>query len=74
MAASGRTEVASDVKFGVEESFIVPYLWFKFGDPSSYRVHPNAHVVATATMATVTATEYAAYAINTFAKFVGLGR
>ena len=38
MAASGRTEVASDVKFGVGASFIELYLWSKFGDPSSYGV------------------------------------
>ena len=35
MAASGRTEVASDVKFGVGASFIELYLWSKFGDLSS---------------------------------------
>ena len=35
MAASGRTEVASDVKFGVGASFIELYLWSKFGDRSS---------------------------------------
>ena len=67
MAASGRTEVASDVKFGVDASFIELYLWSKFGDPSSLWC-PNAHVVATTT------TEYAAYAINAFATSVGLGR
>ena len=38
MAASGRTEVASDVKFGVVASFIELYPWSKFGDPSSYGV------------------------------------
>ena len=35
MAASGWTEVASEVKFGVGASFIELYLWSKFGDPSS---------------------------------------
>ena len=38
MATSGRTEEASDVKFGVRASFIELYLWSKFGDPSSYGV------------------------------------
>ena len=38
MAASGRTEEASDVKFGVGASFIALYLWSKYGDPSSYGV------------------------------------
>ena len=38
MSASGRTKVASDVKFGVEASFIELDLWSKFGDPSSYSV------------------------------------
>ena len=38
MAASGRKEVASDVKFGAGASFIELYLWSKFGDPSSYGV------------------------------------
>ena len=38
MTANGRTEVASDVKFGVGASFIELYLWSKFGDPSSYGV------------------------------------
>ena len=38
MAANGRTTVASDVKFGVGASVIELYLWFKFGDPSSYGV------------------------------------
>ena len=38
MAASGRTEVASDVKFGEGASFIELYLWSKFSDPSSYDV------------------------------------
>ena len=38
MAASGRTEVASDVKFGVGASVIELYLGSKFGDPSSYSV------------------------------------
>ena len=32
MAASGRTEVAIDVKFCVGASFIELYLWSKFGD------------------------------------------
>ena len=41
MAASGRTEVASDVKFGVGASFIDFYLWSKFGDPSSYSVQTH---------------------------------
>ena len=36
MSASGRTKVASDVKFGVGADFIELYLWSKFGDPSSY--------------------------------------
>ena len=31
MSASGRTKVASDVKFGMEASFIELYLWSKFG-------------------------------------------
>ena len=35
MAASGRTEVASDVKFGVGASFVELYLWSKSGDRSS---------------------------------------
>ena len=38
MAARGRTEVTSDVKFGVGASFIELYLLSKFGDPSSYDV------------------------------------
>ena len=38
MSASGRTKVASDVKFGMGASFIKLYLWSKFGDPSSYGV------------------------------------
>ena len=38
MAASGRTKVASDVKFDVGASFIKLYLWYKVGDPSSYGV------------------------------------
>ena len=38
MATSGRTKVASDVKFGVGAYFIELYLWSKFGDPSSYGV------------------------------------
>ena len=38
MAASGRTEVANDVKFGMGASLIELYLWSKFGDPSSYGV------------------------------------
>ena len=32
MTASGRTEVASDVKFGVGAYFIELYLWSKFGE------------------------------------------
>ena len=64
MVASGRTEVASDVKFGVGASFIELYLWSKVGDPSSYGVQTL----------TATTTEYAAYAINAFANSVGLGR
>ena len=35
ITASGRTEVASDVKFGVGASFNELHLWPKFGDPSS---------------------------------------
>ena len=35
MAASGRTEVASDVQFGVGATFIKLYLWSKFGNRSS---------------------------------------
>ena len=38
MAASGRTEVASDVKFGVGASSIELYLWSKFGDPIALMV------------------------------------
>ena len=38
MAASRRTEVAGDVKFGVGAYFIELYLCSKFGDPSSYGV------------------------------------
>ena len=64
MAASGRTEVASGVKFGVGASFIELYLWSKFGDRSS-----NGLKTLTATT-----TEYAAYAINAFANSVGFGR
>ena len=63
MAASGRTEVVSDVKFGVRASFIELYLRSKFGDPISYNVQTTA-----------TTTEYAAYTINAFANSVGLGR
>ena len=62
MGASGRREVASDVKFAVGASFIELYIWFKFGDPSSYGVQ-----TATAT------TDYAAYAINAFANSLGSG-
>ena len=72
MAASGRTEVASDVKFGMGASFIELYLWSKFSDPSSYGV--QTLTTTTATTATATTTEYAAYAINAFANSVGLGR
>ena len=61
MAASGRTEEASDFKVGVGAPFIEFYLWSKLGDPS-----PNAHIVATAT------TEYAPYAINAFANSTDL--
>ena len=60
MAASGRTKVASDVKFGACASFIELYPLSKFGDSSSYGVQ--------------TLTAYAAYAINAFANSVGLGR
>ena len=35
MAASGRKEVASDVKFGMEASFVEIYLRRKYGDPTS---------------------------------------
>ena len=38
MAASGGTKVASGVKFGGGTSVIKLYLWWKFGDPSSYGV------------------------------------
>ena len=31
MSASGRTKVASEVKFGMGASFIELYLWSKFG-------------------------------------------
>ena len=41
MSASGRTKVASDVKFGVGASFIKLYLWSKFGDPSSYSIETH---------------------------------
>ena len=41
MSASGRTEVASDVKFGTGASFIELYLWSKFGDPSSYSIQTH---------------------------------
>ena len=51
----GRTEVANDVKFGEEASFIELYIWSKFGDQQP----PNAHGVMTT--ATLTTTEYAAY-------------
>ena len=60
MAASVRTEVANDLKFGVEASFIELYLWSKFGDPSSYSV--------------LTLTSTKMHARNAFANSFGLGR
>ena len=64
MAASGRTEVANDVKYGVRASFIELYLCSKFCDPISYSVQTH----------TASTTKYAAYPINAFANSVGLGR
>ena len=71
MSASGRTKVASDVKFGVGASSIELYLCSKFGDPSSYGVPtPNAEAVTT----TAKTTEYAAYAINAISNSGRFGR
>ena len=51
MAASGRTEVASDIKLGTLASFDEIYLCSIFGDPSSYGVQT---LTATAVATTVT--------------------
>ena len=74
MAASGRTEVASDVKFGAGASFIERSLWSKFGETIIALIRCSSADAVTMTATPATTTEYAAYHNNTFANSVRLGR